>query len=682
VTPGPGLEGLIIDLRGLGVRRGQDLLVHSSLHSIGSAAEGTAGAAAMLGALREVAGPAATIVVPTHTTGNSGSSTAYHAATDGLSQAGRDRYLAAMPGFDPARTPSSGMGAFAEYVRTHSGSRRSSHPQTSFAALGAGAVDCTRDHRLDCHLGEASPLGWLYRRNAAVLLLGVGYEACSAFHLAEYWLPGERPQRAYHCFVMRDGERLEREFWDVELDDSDFAALGQRMDAERLARRGWVGAAECRLVPVRRAVGFALKDRAFRQRRRPVAGSLALPPGTREVRTAMARRSDNQTPGRYFFLSYARLCPLPPVPGTDLTDPPDGWVREFFHSLSEAVSARAGSGSGLRPGFLDVGVSSGPHGQHGLADELGAAEVFVPLLSPDYCRRSWPRTEWASFEQRLRDADVVEPQGRFAPVLWVPLPAAGEVPGLQDALSLADSAALPAYARLGLRALQRLPEYHDHYQQIVGELATRIVSITDKGVLGPSPLSLSAVADRVSHEVGGKVFLVAVTGPPGARGSTQPAEYARLAAEREGFAVRIARFAPAAGQLGRAPGILLVEPGSVPGVQARRDLEAKVAELPSWILPVVVPSRVTEDQVNDRRFFPESSFRSYQRKPTAVRRALEGLGSLREFLTLMPDLVTYAEREYLRHGPTQRAVSRSAPRPRLADRGQPADPPAKENPYA
>jgi aminoglycoside 3-N-acetyltransferase len=680
VTRARGLEGLVTDLRALGVKRGQDLLVHSSLRRIGPVA---GGAETVLAALREAAGPAATIVVPTHTTENSGSSFAFHVATGGLSPAGLDRYRAGMPGFDPATTPSSGMGALAEYVRTLPGSMRSGHPQTSFAALGAGAYDCTRDHRLDCHLGESSPLGWLYRRNASVLLLGVGYEACSAFHLAEYWLPGERPRRAYHCFTARDGERLEQELWDVDLDDSDFAALGQRMDTEGFVRPGQVGAAACRLVPVRRAVGFALKDRAFRQRRRPIAGSLAKPPGTLEVRTAMARRSD--TPGRYFFLSYARLCPLGPVPGIDLTDPPDEWVRAFFRDLSDAVSQQATSGSGLRPGFLDIEVSSGPRGQHGLADELGAAEVFVPLLSPDYCRRAWPQTEWASFEQRLRDAGAVEPQGRFAPVLWVPTPARRQVPwltdALADALSLADSAALRPYADYGLQALQRLPEYRDHYRQIVGELATRIVSVAQKAPLGPSPLSLSEAAGRAGPESGGKVFAVAVTGRPGAKGGTQPAEYARLAAERRGFAVRITAFTSSAGQLSRAPGVLLVDAGYVTGDEARRELDAKIAALPSWVLPVIITIGAAQDQADDLPLSLETSFRSYQRRPDGVRRALRGVSSLREFMTLMPDLVTYAEREYLRHGPTQRAISRPAPRPRLADSGRPADPPAKENPY-
>lgn len=671
------LEDLAADLRALGVQRGQDLLVHSSLRSIGPI-EG--GAEALLGALREVAGPAATMVVPTHTTGNSGSSTAFRAATGGLSRAGLDRYLAGMPGFDPATTPSNGMGAFAEYVRTRPGSVRSSHPQTSFAALGPRAAECTRDHLLHCHLGESSPLGWLYRHDAAVLLLGVGYKACSAFHLAEYWLPGGRRERAYHCFTVEDGERLEQELWDVDLDDSDFAALGQRMDKEPFVGHGRVGAAKCRLVPVRRAVGFAMKDRAFRQRRRPV-GSLVSSPGIRDVRTAMARQGGSEIPGTYFFLSYARLSPLPPVPGTDLTDPPDEWVRAFFRDLSAAVNHRAASGSGLRPGFLDVEVSSGPRGQHGLADELGAAEVFVPLLSPDYYRRSWPRTEWAGFEQRLRDANAVEPQRRFAPVLWVPLPTGERLPGLAGALSLADGAALRPYADYGLCALLRLPAYCGHYKQIVGELATRIVSIAEKEPLGPSPLSLSEAAGPVSQGTDGKMFAVVVAGHPGARRGAQPAEYARLAAERLGFAVWITAFAQSADQIGRAPGVLIVDPNSVAGDEARKDLDAKVAELPPWVLPLVVASQAARHPAGDRRIFLEGSYRSYQRKPDIVRRSLQGVSSLREFVTLMPYLVTHAEREYLRHGPTQRTISRPAPRPRLADSGQPADPPTKEHPH-
>jgi aminoglycoside 3-N-acetyltransferase len=653
------LQGLAADLQALGVRPGQDLLVHSSLRNIGPV---NGGVEAVLRALRKVAGPAATIVVPTHTAGNSASSTMFRMATDGLSRAELSRYLDGMPGFDPASTPSSGMGAFAEYVRTRPGSMRSSHPQTSFAALGPGAADCTRDHPLQCHLGESSPLGWLYRHNATVLLLGVGYDACSAFHLAEYRVPGERPERAYHCFTTDMGKRLKHEFWDVDLDDSDFAALGQRMDKEPFVGHGRVGGAECRLVPIRDAVDFALKDRAFRQRRGPASDSLLPSPGIRDVRTAMARQDTSEIPGRYFFLSYARSSPLPPVPGTDLTDPPDESVRAFFGDLSDAVHYQAAPGSVLRPGFLDVEVSSGPYGQHGLADELGAAEVFVPLLSPDYYHRSWPRTEWAGFEQRLRDAEAVEQQWRFMPVLWTPLPTGEEASGLADALLLADGSALRAYADYGLCGLMRLPAYYGHYKRIVSELATRIVTVAEKAPLGPSPLSLGQVADLGSPGIGARVFAVAVMGRPGARGA-QPAEYARLAAERLGFEVRITALAQSADQFGHAPGVLLVDPDSVVGDEARQDLDAKVADLSPWVLPVVLPSQGAMRLANDRPFL-EKSYKSFQRKPDVVRRGLRGVSSLREFVRLMPYLVTHAEREYLRHGPARRPCPVRDPSPR------------------
>jgi aminoglycoside 3-N-acetyltransferase len=173
------------ELAALGVQADQNLLVHTSLRRVGQI---PGGPASLLAALRRVAGRHATVVVPTETTGNSLSSRVFRAATAGFGRAELRKFIEVMPGFDPASTPSAGMGVFAEYVRTLPGAVRSAHPQSSFAAVGPCAEDCTVDHELACHLGERSPLGWLYRSGAAILLLGVGYEACTAFHLAEYRL--------------------------------------------------------------------------------------------------------------------------------------------------------------------------------------------------------------------------------------------------------------------------------------------------------------------------------------------------------------------------------------------------------------------------------------------------------------------------------------------------------------
>lgn len=250
-------QQLVADLRALGVRRGEDLLIHSSLRLIGPV-EG--GPATLLGALIDVAGPQATLVVPTHTTLNSLTSRAHRAAVADLDEDDLARYIADMPGFDPARTPSQEMGALAEHVRTIPSAERSHHPITSFSALGPHARDCTSVHELDCQLGDRSPLGWLHAADAAILLLGVEFTACTAFHLAEYHLPWTPAVQLYHCFTAEEGGRVKREFTAPALDDSDFRQLGAALEDAALdgLQVGDVGSGTGRLVPLRVAVDFAV----------------------------------------------------------------------------------------------------------------------------------------------------------------------------------------------------------------------------------------------------------------------------------------------------------------------------------------------------------------------------------------------------------------------------------------
>jgi aminoglycoside 3-N-acetyltransferase len=247
------------DLRSLGLRPGQDLIVHSSLRKVGPLAGGPA---TLLAAIRDVVDNV-TLVVPTQTTWNSLTSQAFRTATAGLDADARARYIAALPGFDQASTPSAGMGAFAEYVRTQPDAQRSAHPQSSFAALGPRAASAMSRHDLNCHLGERSPLGWLYDAGAAIALIGVGYSACTAFHLAEYLLPGELPLREYHCFVTSGGERRQCTFKDIDLVDDDFELVGAALDdftwatAADEPHHGHVAMADAIWLPVRGAVDFA-----------------------------------------------------------------------------------------------------------------------------------------------------------------------------------------------------------------------------------------------------------------------------------------------------------------------------------------------------------------------------------------------------------------------------------------
>ncbi|MET8975442.1 AAC(3) family N-acetyltransferase [Streptomyces sp. NPDC004539] len=238
----------------LGVRAGATLLVHASLRHVG------AGPAAVLRALLAAVGPRGTVVVPTFTADNSDTSPSYAWRTIRMTEGEIRELRARMPAFDRERTPSQGMGRLAEAVRCSAGAQRSAHPQTSFAALGARARELMAGHDEACHLGERSPLARLEEAGAQVLLLGVGFEVCSAFHLGEYRVPGGAPSRTYACVVDRGGARTWWRYEDIVLDDRDFGALGA--DFERtsgVVRRGTVGGAEAALFPLADAVGHAAR---------------------------------------------------------------------------------------------------------------------------------------------------------------------------------------------------------------------------------------------------------------------------------------------------------------------------------------------------------------------------------------------------------------------------------------
>jgi aminoglycoside 3-N-acetyltransferase len=242
----------------LGIRPGDTLLVHASLRALGPV---RGGVEAVADSLLDVLGTDGTLVVYTQTPDNTDPSR--WPVTRGYAVPASEwpRLRASLPAFDPARTPSFGVGVLPEEVRTRPGALRSGHPQSSFAALGPAAERITAGHALDCHLGENSPLARLEELEARILLLGVDYSVCTAFHLAEYRVPGQT-MREYGCAVADGpGGRRWHRYRDLDFDASVFRELGDSYEAlpERPVTRGRVGAADCRLLPLAPAVAYAAK---------------------------------------------------------------------------------------------------------------------------------------------------------------------------------------------------------------------------------------------------------------------------------------------------------------------------------------------------------------------------------------------------------------------------------------
>ncbi len=264
-------EGSIrADLRRLGLAPGDTVLVHASMRRLGRV---RGGPAAVVAALRSATGPDGTLVAPAFTAGNSLTSSTHLRLIRGLSAAETAAFRSAMRPFDPATSPTTDTGSIAERLRTTPGAMRSSHPTTSFTALGPLAELIVSGHADDCLLGERSPLARLYEIGARVLLLGVGFRSCTAFHLAEYRLP-DPPRRCYTCRVKTaEGPRWHR-FRDVDLDDRDFALIGSHLERDGGSglpiARGPVGETTARLLPLAAAVDAAAHWMSA-HRRRPAA---------------------------------------------------------------------------------------------------------------------------------------------------------------------------------------------------------------------------------------------------------------------------------------------------------------------------------------------------------------------------------------------------------------------------
>lgn len=148
------------DALALGIEKGDTLLVHSSLRSLGGVS-----AESVVRGLLDALGEEGTLVLPA------------------LS------YLHCNPGkpeFDYAKTPSN-VGALAEYFRLHTeGAVRSLNPTHSCCAVGKNAVFVTSGHILDkTPCGENSPFRRVMELGGKILFLGCGMGPNTSMHAVE-----------------------------------------------------------------------------------------------------------------------------------------------------------------------------------------------------------------------------------------------------------------------------------------------------------------------------------------------------------------------------------------------------------------------------------------------------------------------------------------------------------------
>ena len=236
-------------LRELGVQEGDTVLAHTSLSATGWVC---GGAQALAMGLLAAVGESGTLVFPTQTGENSEPSFWQRPAVPADWQ---QEIRETMPAFDPLRTPSRHMGQTAELLRSFPSALRSCHPMSSFGAIGPKAAGLLAKHELAHSLGEASPLGALYRDGAKLLFVGVGYENCTALHLAEE-RAGVLPLGVSGSAVLEGGKRVWKTYEEPDYSAEDFEALGADFEAHFPVRRSLLGMADVKLVEMPALVDF------------------------------------------------------------------------------------------------------------------------------------------------------------------------------------------------------------------------------------------------------------------------------------------------------------------------------------------------------------------------------------------------------------------------------------------
>jgi aminoglycoside 3-N-acetyltransferase len=150
------------DLRAIGLRRGDVVVVHASYRSLGIEHPET-----IIHALIHAIGDSGTLLFPA------------------LS------YLQTPPTVHDTRTTPSCVGFLSEYFRTRPGTRRSLHPTHSVCGIGADLEDLLDDHVEDSTpCGPRSPFHKLLHCGGKILMLGCELRPNTTMHaIEEYAVP-------------------------------------------------------------------------------------------------------------------------------------------------------------------------------------------------------------------------------------------------------------------------------------------------------------------------------------------------------------------------------------------------------------------------------------------------------------------------------------------------------------
>ncbi|MCF0147020.1 MAG: AAC(3) family N-acetyltransferase [Clostridium sp.] len=247
-------KDIIEGLQEIGVKRGQSIIVHTSMNSFGFVC---GGAQVIIEALIDIVGDEGTIMMPTQSWKNMDPSYGVHWEEP---KEWWDIIRENWPAYNKDITPTNLMGAVAEMFRKWPGALRSNHPVRSFAAWGKHANYLISNHDLSDIFGDTSPIGKLYDLDGYVLLLGTDYDKNTSIHLADVKANySSKHMEENSCAVIKDGNRQWITYSTLYVDGEDFIDIGNDFEKINNVTKTNIGNADIRFMKQRDIVDYAVR---------------------------------------------------------------------------------------------------------------------------------------------------------------------------------------------------------------------------------------------------------------------------------------------------------------------------------------------------------------------------------------------------------------------------------------
>jgi len=384
----------------------------------------------------------------------------------------------------------------------------------------------------------------------------------------------------------------------------------------------------------------------------------------------------------YFLISY----PHEPRNGQGNERDPDTWVIRFYKDLCRAVEELVQAPPGATVGILDRDLWVGDDWLTKLPEALATCRVLVPLYSPRYFQSLHCGKEWSAFADLPVSRDTRAPQApAIVPVNWIPVDLNSVDSAVVRSIPV-EHGGLASYAELGLEVIIRHASHLADYQEVVRQLAQRIVATASRSPAYPRrvvdyarlPSAFDPMAGPMPADPRLRVTVVAPTrddlpaGRSGLHYGTAALDWAPyLPASARPIAQYTADFARSLGYRPRLgdlperkadlldsgppadPEVLIIDPWAVTSPACRRLLTRFNLHEKPWV-QVVIPwnpadAESAAEEGRLRLALHSALRRKLERGRATSAMAVEGVPSLDGFAGVLPWLILAAVKHYLGH---------------------------------